>query len=164
MSLAQAMQHLAEGVSSATAARGASLSHLRQDVAKHHQEVQRHLHHIHTDNRHTARALRSTLAGQRKHMASEEQTRQNTARQETEQRKVAKSELHANTHSLRSRARLERKETTQALQEKMSSEINDIHNTVHNMRLATKGMLGEMAADLRGAHDAWGRVKKNSNL
>lgn len=160
MSLAQAMQDLAEGVSSATAARAALLSHLRQDVAKHNQEVKRQLHHIHTENRHTARALRSTLAGHRKYMASEEQARQNTARQETEQRKVAKSELHANTHSLLSRARLERKETTQALHEKMSSEINDIYNAARTIRVATKGMLGEMAADLRGAHAAWGRVKK----
>jgi len=160
MGFAQAMEHLAEELRSATTARGASLAHLRQDVAKYQQAVKRQLHDIHNENRHNARALRGVLAGHRNHMASEEKNRKHTAHQEAEQRRVAKSELHANTHSLLSRARLERKETTKALQDKITSEINDLHNTISNMCQATKSRLGEIADDLHGAHKAWGRVKK----
>ncbi|HEV8715128.1 MAG TPA: hypothetical protein VGX03_20150 [Candidatus Binatia bacterium] len=129
-------------------------------MAKHQQEVKRQLHTIHTENRHTARELKVTLAGNRNHMASEEKSRQNAARQEAEQRKVAKSELHADTHSLLSRARLERQETTTALQDEIASEINALHNAVNHIRLATKSMLGEITTDLRGAHEAWFKVKK----
>jgi len=160
MGFAQAMENLAEGVSSATATRSASLSDLRQDVEQHSQELKRQMNNIHNENRNNARELRGKLTTQREHMASEEKGRQNTAGQETEQRRVAQSELRSNTHSLLSRARLERKETTKALQEKISSEMNDLHNAVNNIRGAAKSMLGEMATELRGAREAWVRVKK----
>ena len=160
MSLAQAMEHLAEGVSSATAARNASLSNLRQEVEKHQQAVQGHMKDIHNENRTNAGELRGGLTARREHLASEEKSRQNTARQETEQRKVAKSELSSNTHSLLSRARLECKETTKALREKMTAEIHSINSAANDICKAAKSMLGEIAADLRGAHEAWGGVKK----
>ena len=163
MSLAQAMEHLAEGVSSATAARNASLSNLRQDVEQHSQELKKEMNHIHNENRTNARELRGGLTAQRKQLASKEKGRQNTAQQETEQRKVAKSELRSNTHSLLSRARLERKETTEALREKMTAEIHSINSAANDICKAAKSMLGEIAADLRGAHEAWVRVKKNAS-
>jgi len=160
MSLAQAMEHLAEGIRSTTIARSASLSDLRGEVEKHQQTVKKQMTDLHHENRHTARELRGKLTTQRGHMASEEKSRQSTARQETEQRRVAKSELRSSTHSLLSRARLERKETTKTLQEKISSEINDIQSAVNNICGAAKSMLNEIAADLHGAHEAWAEVKK----
>lgn len=160
MGFAQAMEHLAEEIKSATTARGTSLSHLRQEVTNHQQTVRRQLHDIHQENRHNARELRGKLVGNRAHLASEEKSRQNAAQQETEQRRVVKSELRANTHSLLSRARLERQETIKALQDKIASGINDLYNTVSHIRSATKSMVGEITADLRGAHEAWVGVKK----
>lgn len=160
MGLAQAMENLAEGIRSTTMARSASLSALRGEVEKHQQTVKKQLTDLHHENRHTARELRGKLTTQREHMASEEKSRRHTARQETEQRRVTKSELHANTHSLLSRARLERQETTKALQDKIAAEINDLHNAVNHIHLATKSRLGEITADLRGAHETWVSVKK----
>ena len=161
MGFAQAMENLAEGIRSTTATRSASLSDLRQDVEQHSQELKRQMNNLHNENRNNARELRGKLTTQREHMASEEKSRRHTARQETEQRRIAQSELRSNTHSLLSRARLERQETTKALQEKTSSEMNDLQNAVNHIHLATKSMLGEITADLRGAHEVWGRVKKN---
>lgn len=160
MGFAQAMETLAEGLRSATATRSASLSDLRQDVERHSQELKRQMNDIHNENRNNGRELRGKLTTQREHMASEEKGRQNTAGQETEQRRVAQSELRSNTHSLLSRARLEGQETSKALQEKISSELNDLHNAVNDIRGAAKNMLGEMVTELRGAREAWVSIKK----
>lgn len=160
MGFAQAMENLTEGIRSATATRSASLSNLRQDVEQYSQELKRQMNNIHNENRNNARELRGKLTALREQLGSEEKGRQNTAGQETEQRRVVQSELRSNTHSLLSRARLERQGTTKALQEKISSEMNDRHNAVNNIRGAAKSMLGEITADLRGAHEVWGRSKK----
>src|SRR5712692_2997292 len=161
MGFAQAMENLAEGIRSATATRSASLSDLRQDVEQHSQELKRQMNNIHNENRNNARELRGKLTTQREHMASEEKSRQNTAQQESEQRRVAKSELRSNTYSFLSRSRLQRKETSRALREKMTAEIHNIHSAANDICKAAKSMLGEIAADLRGAHAAWASVKKN---
>ncbi len=161
MSLAQAMEHLVEGISSTTAARNASLSNLGQEVKKHKRAVQRQMKDIHNENRSNARELKRGLTAQREHLASEEKSRQNTAQQESEQRRVAKSELRSNTYSFLSRSRLQRKETSRALREKMTAEIHNINSAANDICKAAKSMLGEIAADLRGAHAAWASVKKN---
>lgn len=163
MSLAQAMEHLAEGIRSVAASRSVALSDLRQEAAKHQQAVKSQMHGIHHDNRRNASILKGKLSDCRKQMASEGKSRQNTVRQETEQRKVAKSELRSNTYSLLSRSCLERKETTKALREKMTAEIHSINSAANDICKAAKSMLGEIAADLRGAHEAWVSVKKNAS-
>ena len=161
MSLAQAMEHLAEGIRSVAASRSAALSDLRQEAAKHQQAVKSQMHGIHHDNRRNASILKGKLSDCRKQMASEEKSRQNTAGQEAEHRRVAKSELRASTHSLLSRARLECKETSSALREKMTAEIHSINSAANDICKAAKSMLGGVAADLRGAHAAWASVKKS---
>ncbi len=161
MSLAQAMGHLAEEVSSATTTRSASLSNLRQDVEQHSQELKRQMNNLHNENRNNARELRGKLTALREQLDSEGKGRQNTARQETEQRRVAQSELRSNTHSFLSRSLLQRKETSRALREKTTAEIDSINSAANDICKAAKSMLGEIAADLRGAHAAWANVKKN---
>lgn len=146
MVLTQAMETLTEEIRSATMAREASLSHLRQELINQMQG-------IHNDNQRNATELRVTLAGSREYFASEEKNRQNTARQEPERRRVVRSELRVNTHSLLSRDRLERQETSKALQNHIAVAINDL-------RVSTKSLLDEIAADLRGAHEVWISVKK----
>lgn len=153
MAIAQAMENLVGEIRSATTARGAFLTNLRQDVKKHRQGLRRQMNDIHNENRSKARELRGKLT-------SEERSRWNTARQETERRRVAISELRSNIHSFLNRSQLELRETARALQEKISSEINNIHRAVNDIRRAAKSMLGEFAADLRGAHQAWAGIKK----
>jgi hypothetical protein len=46
------------------------------------------------------------------------------------------------------------------LREKLTAEIHNINSAANNICMAAKSRLGEIAADLRGAHEAWARVKK----
>lgn len=171
MPIAQAMENLAAGIRSATAARNAFITNLRQEVEKQSREFKKAMSDLHNENQRQARELRTKLT-------SEEGSRQNTARQESERRRVAVSESRSNTHSLLNRAHLERKDMAgelkkkaKALREKISSEerarieaarqmMNAIRGAVNGIRSATKGMLGEVANDMRGARQAWAGVKK----
>jgi len=164
MGVAQAMENLAEEVRSATAARNEFFTNFRQDSKKHGKELRRQMNDLHNENRNKARELRGNLT-------SGERSRQNAARQDTDQCRVAVSESRSNTHSLLNRFQLEHKEKAGALQEKLSAEEkgrieatrqarNDIRRAVNDIRRATRSLLGEFAADLRGAHEAWAGVKK----
>jgi hypothetical protein len=157
MGMAQAMATLAGEIRSATTARNEFLTNFRQ-------ESKRWMNDIHHEHQEMARGLREKLS-------SEEKGRQNTAQQDAEQRRVTVSELCSNTHNLLKRFQIEHKEMAGALREKLSSEekarieaarqmMNDTHRAVNDIRRTTKSMLGEITADLRGAHEAWGKSKK----
>lgn len=115
-------------------------------------------------------ATEARAASERARVASE-RARVDTAGRDAEQRRVAVSELRSNTHNLVSRFHMEHQSMAKALKAKLSSEdkarieaarqmMNSIRRAVNGIRSATKSMLGEFAADMRGAREAWAGVKK----
>lgn len=161
MSMTQAMESLVAGIRAAAAARQTFLSHLDQNVERYRQEVRLQMKGLHREGQKKARELQATLTSLRRHRAEGERNRQRLTKQETEQRRIAQSELRAHTHSFLKRAHLERKEMHTALRAHTASEINSIKSTVRNLRTAARGMLREVAADMCGAHQAWAGVKKS---
>lgn len=161
MSITQAMESLVEGIRATTAARNAFLSNLDQSVEKHQQQVRHHMKSLQREGQKKARELKTTLASLRRQLAEGEKNRQHTARQEAEQRRIAQSELHAHMHSFLKRAHLERTGISTTLRTHIASELSNIKNTVSTLRKAAQGMLGEIATDMRGTHQAWAGVKKS---
>jgi hypothetical protein len=170
----QAMTNLADEIRSNTADRQTFLAHLENDTKQFQLESRKHLRDIHTENQRDATILQERLA-------SEEGQRQDTARQDTEQRRITASELRSHTHSLLKRAQLEQadmakelKHTARMLHETISAQENarqqatqqtmrDIRTSVSEMCRSTQTMLGEVAADMQGARDAWAGIKKKGN-